>query len=120
MKHRPSLALLEQTVMLLVFAVAAVVCLQAFAWSGRTSADMARQDQALILAQNAAETLKHTQNPGETARIYEIQAKNHGWTLQITATDSGTDLLSAAVVELWDGERCLAQLPVAWQEVRDE
>lgn len=120
MKHRASLSLLEQVLMLLVFAVAAVVCLQAFVWSGQTSRAMVRQDQALILAQNAAETLKHTHDSDETARIFEPQARKHGWTLHITSTDSDWDLLSTAVVEIWDEARCIARLPVAWQEVRDE
>ena len=120
MKHRASLSLLEQVLMLLVFAVAAVVCLQAFAWSGQTSRSMERQDQALILAQNAAETLKHTHDSDETAKIFEEQARNNGWTLTITPTDSDRDLLSTAVVEIRDGAQCLARLPVAWQEVRDE
>ena len=120
MKHRSSLALLEQILMLLVFAVAAVVCLQAFAWSGQTSKDMVRQDEALLMAQNAAETLKHTHDPDETTRIFEEQAESHGWTLTVTPTDSHPDLMAAAVVEVWDGERCLAHLPVAWQEVRHE
>ena len=34
--------------------------------------------------------------------------------------DSDVDLLSAAVVEIRYGAQCLARLPVAWQEVRDE
>jgi hypothetical protein len=117
MKHRPSLALLEQIVMLLVFAVAAVVCLQAFVWSAQTSKTMTRQDRALILAQNAAETLKHTHDPDETARLFENQAEDHGWTLHITPTERDLNLLSAVTVEVWEGERCLARLPVAWQEV---
>lgn len=120
MKHRSSLALLEQVFMLLIFAVAAVVCLQAFVWSAQTSKAMVRQDQALLLAQNAAETLKHTRDSAEISRMFEGQAEDHGWTLTVTPTDSVPDLLSAAVVEIWDGERCLVRLPVAWQEVSYE
>ena len=120
MKHRGSLALLEQAVMLLVFAVAAVVCLQAFAWSSQTSKAMERQDQALILAQNAAETLKHTHDCDQTAEIFRSEAQSMGWTLHINPTHRETDLLSTAVVEIRDGQTCLASLSVAWQEAADE
>lgn len=120
MKHRASLSLLEQVLMLLVFAVAAVVCLQAFVWSGQTSKAMEQQDRAMILAQNAAETLKYTHDSHETARIFAPQAREQGWTLHITPTDSNLDLLSTALVEIRDETRCIARLPVAWQEVGDE
>ena len=43
MKGKTPLTLLELTVMLLVFALAAALCLQAFVWADRSSARVARE-----------------------------------------------------------------------------
>ena len=59
MKHKPPLILMEQMVMLLVFALAAALCLQAFVKSDGLSKDSEVRDQAVTLCQNAAETLRH-------------------------------------------------------------
>lgn len=58
MKSKAPLVLMEQLVMLLVFALAAALCVQAFALSDRTSAWNAARDRAVLEAQNAAEALK--------------------------------------------------------------
>lgn len=58
MKSKAPLSLIEQAIMLVVFAVAAVLCLQAFVWADSASKDMADRDAALIHAQSAAEVLK--------------------------------------------------------------
>ena len=57
-RSRAPLALMELTVMLLVFALAAALCLQAFVASSRQAARSQARDNALRLAQTAAETLK--------------------------------------------------------------
>ncbi|MCI9351719.1 MAG: hypothetical protein HFF58_00525 [Lawsonibacter sp.] len=59
MKHKPPLILMEQMVMLLVFALAAALCLQAFVKSDGLSKDSEVRDRAVTLCQNAAETLRH-------------------------------------------------------------
>jgi len=51
--------LMEQMVMLLVFALAAAVCLQVFAKSGEDSKRVEVRDKAVLLAQSAAETVRH-------------------------------------------------------------
>lgn len=58
MKSKAPLILMEQLVMLLVFALAAALCVQAFALSDRTSLRNAARDRAVLEAQNAAEALK--------------------------------------------------------------
>jgi len=58
MRSKAPLALMEQLVMILVFALAAAFCLQAFALSDRLSRENLHRDNAVILAQNTAETLK--------------------------------------------------------------
>ena len=53
--------MIEQLIMLLVFAMAAVLCLRAFFWSGNHSCQSEVRDQAVIAAQSAAERLKAAQ-----------------------------------------------------------
>lgn len=58
MRSKASLALAELLIMLLVFALAAALCLQAFAEADRISRETQLRTQAAWLARNAAETLK--------------------------------------------------------------
>lgn len=58
MKNKSTLVLIEQIIMLLVFAVAATVCVRMFVTSERMSEKNAAIDRAVIEAQNAAEHLK--------------------------------------------------------------
>ena len=58
MKSKAPLTLIEQAIMLLVFALAAVLCLRAFVWADGASKEIADENQALLAAQNAAEVLK--------------------------------------------------------------
>ena len=59
MRSKAPLALMEQMVMLLVFALAAALCLQAFLKSDAISTRSEERDRAAIQAQNAAETIRH-------------------------------------------------------------
>ena len=54
MRSKAPLAMIEQTVMVLVFALAAALCLQVFVWCDRQSRDSAARDQAVLCAQSAA------------------------------------------------------------------
>lgn len=58
MKSKAPLALMEQLMMILVFALAAALCLQLFVLSNTLSRDGETRDQAVTAVQNAAETLK--------------------------------------------------------------
>ncbi|BAK98215.1 hypothetical protein OBV_10170 [Oscillibacter valericigenes Sjm18-20] len=58
MRSKTPLALMEQLVMVLVFALAAALCIQAFAASDRISGTAAARDRAVQLAQSAAEIMK--------------------------------------------------------------
>ena len=63
MRSKASLQLMEQMIMILVFAVAAALCLQVFAKSGEISRRTACQDAAVQLARNAAELYKQGDDP---------------------------------------------------------
>lgn len=58
MKSKAPLALMEQLIMVLVFALAAALCVQVFVLSDRMSRQNEARDRAVVEAQNAAETLK--------------------------------------------------------------
>lgn len=137
MKDKAPLALLEQTVMILVFAFAAALCLRVFVWSDRQSGLDAATDRAVIAVQSAAETLKHCNGDMEKAaeiiggKVSEDRWKvtfdenwqtvpdNGAFFLTVTPQESGIELLGQADIsaETADGEH-LYSLTVGWQEVR--
>ncbi|MBP3672448.1 MAG: hypothetical protein J6J18_01310 [Oscillospiraceae bacterium] len=136
MKNRTSLVLMEQLVMVLVFALAASVCLRAFARADRIATEISRQDRAVYLAQNGAETLKACGGDfDETARLLggTVQGDrltvsyDENWNrtesagacrLEIEKTGTQTPGLGQAQVRvLGSGGEALFSLDLAWQEV---
>ena len=59
MKNKGSLVLMEQLLMVLVFAIAAAFCLQAFALSQKISRQFTQTDRASAAAQSAADAEKY-------------------------------------------------------------
>ena len=59
MRSKAPLVLIEQMVMLLVFALASALCLQAFVKSDAISVRSEEKGRAAIAAQNAAEVIRH-------------------------------------------------------------
>lgn len=143
-RSKAPLALMEQAVMLAVFALAAVLCLQAFVWANDTSRYISDADQALLQAQNAAEVLKN--QGGDMAHALPAAAEMLGgrveqglwyilydedwqavpdwedaaFVLNVQGVPSGVEGLWHA--EVWVSayggqEEALCSLPVAWQEV---
>lgn len=60
MRSKAPLSLMEQTVMLLVFALASALCLQAFVKSDKISVRIEERSQAALAAQDAAELIQHS------------------------------------------------------------
>lgn len=139
-RNKAPLALMEQLAMLLIFALAAAVCLQVFVTSDRLSRRMADRDRAAQLSQNVAEVLRHT--GGDFARTAALlDAPNWDgdslmidydgdwaladgatrYTLGATRVPSGLSNLGKAQVWCRDehGDEELFRLEVAWQEVTD-
>ena len=109
MRSKASLFLMEQLVMVLVFALAAALCLQVFVRAEEISLETARRDEAVFLAQNAAEMLKAGKDMAgvETdpyaVKIQEIPSKIPG--------------LGQTEIAVWyEGEE-LYVLTVGYQEV---
>jgi len=124
MRSKAPLAMLEQLVMLLVFALAAALCLQAFVLADEISADSARQDRAVLEVQKAAEIVKHCR--GDWALAADLlQADRSGSTLQLDAEDgvltvtpaeAPTALLHAADIAMYSHDGSLIfDVQVVWQ-----
>ncbi len=130
MKNKGILSLIELTVMLAVFALAAALCLQAFAQADRISKQAEATDKAVAWAQNAAEILQNAH--GDTAALtahYGGTATESGWQLALdqswqptteaaafylTVTINGTQA-QIRITESHATEELIA-LPVGWQE----
>lgn len=113
MKHKTSLLLMEQLVMILVFALAAALCLQVFGKARTISEETACYDQAVILARNGAELLKASE--GDT-RAAESLGGN-GYRVEVLPRISRQPGLSRAEVAVYYGENLVFSLETGWQEV---
>ena len=136
MKNRATLSMMEQTIMILVFALAAALCLRGFVLADSQSRDYADRDRALLQAQNAAETLKACGGEyAAAAALFGGRWDGTAWTvdydeawekcedspvfrLEVRPVPQQTALLGGASLQVsgQDGAP-LAQLEVKWQEV---
>ena len=144
MKNKAPLTLIEQAIMLLVFALAAVLCLQAFVWANDASKAIADRDMALIQAQSAAEVLKSCGGDMAHAQIsavdllggrveqglwYILYDKNwdvvDDWqtaSFVLNAQGVPTETAGLWKAQVWvdtcgDREETLCSFPIAWQGV---
>lgn len=115
MKNKTSLLLMEQMVMVLVFALVAALCLTVFVKADRISRDTVRRDEAVLLAQNAAQVLKATSGDVEQAAA---TADASGYRLEIERTNT-ENLLGQAEIRVWQEEDLLFTLRTGWQEVAE-
>ena len=137
MKSKIPLILMEQMVMLLVFALAAALCLQAFVKSDQMSGRSHDRDRAVTRVQEMAETVRHCGGVEEAAKLLEancsdghfILAYDENWNpgeteevhyvLKVEEIHGEQHGLGMALVTL---EHCAApaeplfQVAVAWQE----
>lgn len=134
MKNKTSLLLIEQALLLLVFALASAICLQAFVWADVQSKENADRDRAMIEVQNAVEIAKAVRGDWmRAAAIYGGVGNEEGWSigydgdwnqdsekqlfvLRVAGIESGHPFLGTASVQLWDGETILLETQAAWQE----
>ena len=113
MKNKTSLLLMEQLVMVLVFALAAALCLTAFVKADQISRETVRRDEAVLLAQNAAQVLKATSGDVEQATAV---ADGSDYQLKIERIDTH-NLLGRVEIRVWQENELIFSLPVGWQEV---
>ena len=135
MKSRAPLALMEQTVMVLVFALAAALCLRAFVLADGISRRVEATDRAVLWAESAADTL--TARNGDLAQAaaelggnldgqrwiipldetWQETAGESAYTLTVQPVESDQPLLGKAQIDVAEknGES-LFSLEVCWQE----
>lgn len=126
MKNKASLTLMEQLIMVLVFALAAAICLRAFVSADRISQETAARDKAVYLAQNGAETIKACGGDfaeaaehlgGEETENGLTVRYNDGFSLEVQEIFTQIPGLGQAEVRvIWDNQ-ALFSLTAAWQEV---
>lgn len=140
MKSKAPLALMEQILMVLVFALAAGLCLQMFVFASQLSRCCEAKDSAVLVVQNVAEVWKINcgdaqkcaqklggEHKGDAWQIgYDADWEEaHGSEVEYLVTvmpvASNNPLLGCAdiIAQTADGD-CLFQVSVAWQEVGDE
>ena len=83
-RNKVPLLLMEQLIMVLVFAFTATFCIQAFVLSIQLSKNSQAKDRAVNIAQNVIETLIANQgNIEELEQIFGGNADNNNWTLTL-------------------------------------
>jgi hypothetical protein len=133
-RNKTTLAMMELAIMILVFAIAAAVCLQAFAFASRRSKQSEKLRQGVVLAQLGAESIKG--NKGDLTKVREeikeiypaLTETEDGFTLlendllMTVEKESATGLLGSANITVTDSEgTTIYELSVKWQEdAKDE
>lgn len=79
MRNKAKLVMIEQIVMILVFALAATICVRMFVLSEKLSKKYENTDRAVLTAQNAAELLKSEGITGYINKTNVIQTAQDEW-----------------------------------------
>ena len=124
MKNRTSLLLMEQLVMVLVFAIAAAVCLRLFGAAWQINRQTELRSEAAVLAQNGAEAVKGCQGDLEKAGMI-LDGETNGDVLtvsdgelvmQIIRLPDSLPGLGQAQIRVMQEQEELFFLAVSWQE----
>ncbi len=128
MRGKSPLVIIELVIMLLVFALAAALCLGAFALAEDISERSAQRSDAATMAQNCAEILhryggdmeKSAEVLGGSCFGGELRVEKDGLALSVSEAESGHELLGAAHISVVDSSGAeLFAFNCAWQkEVR--
>ena len=118
MKDKATLTLMELLIMVLVFSLAAALCLKAFVWSTQKTRENRIVAEAAVAAQTTAESLKAARHAEAGSVTYDEkwQPAEDGCYVMKTEPFSGT-LLGGAEITVEDrmgNELC--RLTVRWQE----
>lgn len=138
-KSKSPLALMEQAIMILVFAFAAALCMQAFVKADSMSKKLAERDRAVNICQTVAETVK-AQNgnleraaellggsaAGELLLYYNgewnvVKETEAVYALRLVCKECTPYLTQSEItVTVVENGEVLFGLPVSWQEVSHE
>lgn len=141
MRRRYTSVLVEMTVMLAVFTVAAALCMQAFARAEEISRRSGAKDRAVTLCQSVAEVIR--QNGGDLAAALTLvsggtpdsgedgyavyygtdwallpggEKEKTGYTLRAVELENGRADLGKARVETLMGGESLFSIEISWQK----
>ena len=127
MKSKSPLTLIEQMIMLLVFAIAAAVCIRAFVWADTKSKYNSNRSHALVALQSTAEMIKNENGDFESA-AQKLTANNYRVVEGVLTLEfencivtaelvESPELTGSAAVTAFDlsGEK-LAEIEIIWQE----
>lgn len=114
MKNKAVLSLMEQVIMILVFAVAAAICLRVFMHADSVSQTSSLTDSAYLMAQNAAEMIKNSS--GEILEEGNYVLDSEGLVLKAELLETENKYLGAAEITVFRGEEILCEIPVRWQK----
>ena len=138
MRSKAPLVLIEQVIMILVFALTAALCLQMFTMADRLSVKYAATDRAVLEAQNAAEWMKQGQLTEYLSEYKAVGEKGAGmvlfdedwqvteyiekaeYFLQIIEVQTEQENLWKAEIVVLAGEEELFRLSVAGQKTEVE
>lgn len=139
MKSKAPLSLMEQLIMLVVFALAAALCLQVFVLSSQISRDCETKSHAVTAVQNAAEVAKGCR--GDFERLGQILGGSgdaQRWQLSydenweqtspnracylvnITPLNTENPALGSAEISAHSQQGTLFSVAVSWQEAAYE
>ena len=127
MNSKTPLALIEMSIMILIFSLTAALCLKSFAWSSNTTKDNAELDKAVLISQSVAEELKQgglVLDPAVPMDIlfdadWQMVAPGSSdccYILSVRGIDSGSDYLAKASFEVTKlGGGSIFGFEAAWQ-----
>ena len=125
MKNKTILPLLEQMIMILIFALAAAFCLQGFAAASRISKRQAVLTEAVVDVQNTAEILKSSHGDYELAADLlqgvwvddQLQIQTDAYTVIAQEAEEESDFLASSNIQVCYEDEILYSIIVSWQEV---
>ena len=123
MRNKAFLPLIEQIIMIAVFAIISAVCIGCFSLARAISAETEYKDHAIILAQNTAERIKHDQGVnqeiivGYTDTLTQTNTDNAVYLVTILPFENNDPMLGSAKISVSRYNQTIYTLTVCWQEV---
>ena len=125
-RSKAPLALMEQIIMILVFALASAVCLQAFVYSDNLSKTGQQKEEALNLAQRVTEYCKDNHgdldtvctllSAEKTEKGLKLASPEEKMTVSLEIQDSSEYMEKAEVTVLGEDGAVIYSMDVAWQK----
>ncbi len=126
MRDRTFLVLMEQLIMIVVFAVSSAVCLNIFVYSWQISRKSEAKYEAAFIAQSIAEDIKATDgtmlftwDERNGAFYKEYSEEGRRYTAEIMADEDAEGFNKAEIKVIFEQEEIFS-IPVAWQEVAED